>query len=159
MQYAKTTEVSAEKSRAEIERTLQRYGATGFIYGWDENRAVVGFKMNNRQIKFVLEMPDRNDPKFARTPARRQMRTPEQHLQAWEQATRQRWRALALAVKAKLEAVEAGIATFEQEFMAHIVLPSGETVGQWMSPQIQAAYESGTMPKLLPAIGEASFEN
>lgn len=39
----------------------------------------------------------------------------------WEQACRQAWRALALVIKAKLEAVDAGIVTFEEEFMAQIV--------------------------------------
>ena len=33
--YAATTDVPAEKSRAEIEATLRRYGATGFAYGWE----------------------------------------------------------------------------------------------------------------------------
>lgn len=160
MQYAKNTDVSAERSRAEIEKTLQRYGATSFMYGWDEqNRAVVGFKMQGRQIRFVLQMPDRQDKQFWETPGRKLERSAEQAYAAWEQATRQRWRALALAVKAKLEAVEAGIATFEQEFLAHIVLPNNETVGQWLAPQIEAAYVSGSMPPLLPAIGESSAVN
>jgi hypothetical protein len=44
---------------------------------------------------------------------------------AWKQAYHQRWRALALAIKA----VESGIATFEEEFLAHIALPNGSTVG------------------------------
>lgn len=43
MNYAQNTEVSVEKSRAEIERTLQRYGATKFMYGSDTNRAVIAF--------------------------------------------------------------------------------------------------------------------
>jgi hypothetical protein len=73
-----------------------------------------------------------------------------------EVARRQRWRALALAIKAKLEAVESGIATFEEEFMAYIVLPDGQTVGEFLSPQIEAAYSSGRMPPLLPGIGETS---
>ncbi|EGQ63115.1 hypothetical protein GGI1_17183 [Acidithiobacillus sp. GGI-221] len=34
--------------------------------------------------------------------------------------------------------------------MAHIVLPSGETVGHWMRPQIESSYQSGVMPPLLP---------
>lgn len=154
MKYAANTEVSAERSRGEIERTLQRYGATGFMYGWDENKAVVGFKMRTRQIKFVLEMPDKAESRFLYTPGRNLKRTSAQAYEAWEQATRQKWRALALAVKAKLEAVDAGIATFEQEFLAHIVLPNGQTVGQYVTPQIEAAYQHGTMPKLLPGIGE-----
>jgi hypothetical protein len=66
-----------------------------------------------------------------------------------EQACRQRWRALALAIKAKLEAVEAGITSFEDEFMAHIVLPDGSTFGRWARPQIAKVYEENTMPSLL----------
>lgn len=151
--YAENTSVTSEKSRAEIEKTLERYGADQFMYGWDQEAAVVGFRMQNRMVRFVLPMPSRADPQFTRTPARGYARTPEQVHAAWEQACRQRWRALALVVKAKLEAVESGITTFEDEFMAHIMLPSGETVGQWMKPQIELAYNSGTMPSLLPERG------
>lgn len=156
MKYAANTDVSAEKSRGEIELTLQRYGATGFMYGWDENKAIVGFKMKNRQIKFVLAMPDKSEKRFWYTPGRNLKRTSSQAFDAWEQATRQKWRALSLAVKAKLEAVDAGIATFEQEFLAHVVLPDGRTVGEYVTPQIEEAYLHGTMPKLLPGIGETS---
>ncbi len=70
----------------------------------------------------------------------------------WEQACRQRWRALALVVRGKLEAVEAGITTVEDEFLAHLVLPSGETFGEWAGPQLEAAYERGQMPALLPGV-------
>jgi len=53
--------------------------------------------------------------------------------------------------KAKLEAVEAGISVFDEEFLAHIVLPDGRTVGQFMTPQIEEVYAHGRMPTLLPA--------
>ncbi|MCF7821873.1 MAG: hypothetical protein K9M17_05480 [Mariprofundaceae bacterium] len=65
---------------------------------------------------------------------------------------RQAWRALNLVVKAKLEAVESGITTFEDEFLAHIMLPDGSTVGHLMRPQLEAAYDSGSMPKGLPGL-------
>src|SRR5688500_2693571 len=58
--YAATTEVSSSRSRDEIERTLTRYGADQFLYGWQETSAVVGFRMHGRQIKFMLPLPDRN---------------------------------------------------------------------------------------------------
>ena len=44
---------------------------------------------------------------------------------AWEQVCRQRWRALLLIIRAKLEAVASGITTLENEFLANIVLPDG----------------------------------
>ena len=149
--YAEKTKVHSSKSRAEIERILIRYGADQFMYGWDDNtenlKAIVAFRMNNRYIKFFLPMPSKSE--FNITPGKHK-RSPKLALKAWEQATRQRWRALALVIKAKLEAVESGITEFESEFMAHIVLPDGQTVGQYMIPQIATAYDKGKMPGLLP---------
>lgn len=149
--YAANTEVSADRSRSEIERILQRYGADQFMYGWEETRAVVQFRAHGRHIRFLLTMPDPSDREFTHTPERGLARTPAQAYAAWEQATRQRWRALKLVIQAKLEAVEAGITEFEAEFLAHIVLPDGTTVGQWALPQVATAYESGEMPKMLPS--------
>jgi len=59
-----------------------------------------------------------------------------------------------LVIKAKLEAVEARITVFEDEFLAHIVLANGETAGEYMIPQIEAAYQSGRTPPLLPYDGD-----
>lgn len=148
--YAANTDVSSVKSRDEIERTLTRYGADQFLYGWQDDAAIVGFRMQSRHVKFVLPLPDKRDRKFlyhSRGP-----RAPEAALKEWEQAVRQRWRALALVIKAKLEAVESGISIFEDEFLANIVLPSGETAGSWMRPQIAEAYRIGAMPSLLPML-------
>ncbi len=86
---------------------------------------------------------------FPSMPGGRRQRSPEAARQAWEQACRQRWRALVLVVKAKLEAVETGITTFEQEFMAHIVLPDGKTVGERVRGAIAQAYATGKTPRLL----------
>lgn len=147
--FAADTSVSSEASRAEIERTLQRYGASGFMYGWEGTKHIVMFSMEGRRIRFVLDMPDPQDREFTHTPARGTERSPAQAHAAWEQATRQRWRALNLVIKAKLEAVESGITEFEDEFLSHIVLPDGTTAGQWMRPQIAKAYEVNQMPPML----------
>lgn len=151
--YAETTSVGSDRSRAEIEATLARYGATSFMYGWDEHRAIVGFISNGRQVRFLLPMPDRAAKEFTHTPAKNLRRTPAQAEQAFEQAVRQRWRALSLVIKAKLEAVAAGIVTFDEEFAMHFLLPNGQTVGEWVTPQIERVYADGGMPALLPAGG------
>jgi len=148
MRYAEHTSVSVEKSKAEIERILSRYGAEQFISGWDQERAYIGFRMQERMVKFMLDLPDKAD--FAYTPEMKYKRAPEAIMKAWEQACRQRWRALALVIKAKLEAVESGITTFDDEFLAHIMLPDGTTAGEYFKPQIEEAYKTGKMPKLLP---------
>lgn len=150
MAYAENTSVPVDRSKSEIERILQKYGAEQFISGWDQNRAMIGFRMNGRQIRFIVELPDKNSKEFTLTPGRRNKRDESRAYAAWEQACRQRWRALALVIKAKLEAVETGITEFEDEFLAHIVLPDGQTVGGYMRPQVAAAYQNGRMPELLP---------
>lgn len=160
--FAADTTVPAERSRAEIEQILTRYGATKYMYGWQEDSAVIQFVMAERQIRFILPLPSKADPAFTLTPARRNRRAPEDAEKAWEQATRQRWRALALVIKAKLEAVDSGITTTEQEFLAHTVLPDGRTVGEHSLPMIQRAYETHQMveilPMLLPAVGRPGAE-
>jgi hypothetical protein len=150
--FAAKTSVSSEKSRAEIEQVLARYGASHFMYGTSPDRAVVAFQASGRRIKFELPMPDPKAREFSHVKRARQHfetpRTDAARVAAWEQACRQRWRALLLVIKAKLEAVEAGITTFEEEFLAHIVLPNGQTVGDAFIPQIGVAYETGRMPAL-----------
>jgi hypothetical protein len=143
--YAAKTTVSSEKSRAEIERTLSRYGAEGFAYGWSGSQAQIAFVMNGVRIQLKLDLPDRNDRRF--THHSRGLRTSDASEREYEQAIRQSWRALALVVKAKLEAVAAGIATFEDEFLAYIAIPGGGTVGDMMKPQIAEAYSSGAIPR------------
>lgn len=148
-QYADRTEVTSDRSRAEIERTLRRYGAASFAYGWDQHSANIMFEIADRRILFRLPMPNPTEPRFTRTPTGKD-RSPSAAEAAFEQAVRQRWRALALVIKAKLEAVAAGITTVEQEFLAHIVMPDGRTVGEHARPAIASAYETGEMPPMLP---------
>ena len=91
--YAANTEVGSERSRAEIERTLTRYGATSFMYGWDQAGALVGFKAKDRLIRFKLPLPSREA--FRYSPARHVVRTRQAQDAAYELAVRQRWRARA----------------------------------------------------------------
>lgn len=147
--YAEGTKVGSDKSRAEIERTLKRYNASAFAYGWQDGAATIGFTIANRSVRIELPMPSLTDPDIAKSPAGR-VRSQEARETAYEQAVRQRWRALALIVKAKLEAVEAGISTVEREFLADVMLADGTTVGAWAAPQIALVYERGGTPALLP---------
>lgn len=155
--YAENTSVSVESSRAEIERTLTRYGASEFAYGWDQTRAVVQFTAHNVRVRFILTMPDRNDRRFTLTPTGK-TRTAEAARKEWEQGCRQSWRALALVIKAKLEAVDSNIVTFVEEFAAHIVLPGGQSVGDLMIPAIAKAYEEGSVAPMLDAFGAGRRE-
>lgn len=150
MAYAVKTNVSIAKSKAEIEQLVERYGASGFAAGWNAaGRASIEFLCHGKRIRFVLVMPSKDDREFTHFEGRETMRNENVAAKLWEQACRSRWRALALCIKAKLEAVEAGIATFETEFMAHILLPNNKTAAEHYSPQIERAYKDGKVPMLL----------
>jgi hypothetical protein len=150
MAYATKTDVSVEKSRAEIETTLAKYGATKFAYMTDVDHAVICFAMSGKMVRFHLPLPDRADKVFWFTPARKNKRTDAEAYREWEQACRSKWRALMLCVKAKLEAVECGITSFEQEFLAHIVMHNGQTIGDYAIPRLQ---EMSGSPALLLDLG------
>ncbi|MCP4304249.1 MAG: hypothetical protein GY788_05065, partial [bacterium] len=130
--YAERTKVPVDRSRAEIEQTLKRYGATSFAYFSEATRAIVVFEANGRRIRFDLPLPDGDNNKTG-------------------QVVRQRWRALLLCIKAKLESVESNIETFEEAFLAHVVMPDGVTVGQHTAERIANAYAGEAMTPLLPA--------
>lgn len=152
MAYAEKTTVSVARTKADIEELVQTHGADQFVSGYKDSLAVIGFSMAGRQIRFLLPLPDKAAREYWYTPGRGQRRTDEAAHMAWEQACRARWRALYLIVKAKLEAVDAGISTVEREFLYDIVLPDGRTAGEWMAPQIETAYQTGQMPAMLPML-------
>ena len=145
-QYAKNTAVSVGKSKIEIEKTLYRYGASKFAYGSSVRKAMIGFKIKDRTIRITLNIPGREDFRLTGTGRERADNVIGKE---WEQGCRQRWRALALVIKAKLEAIDSGIATLEDEFLAYTVLPSGSTIGQKLSGQLNKFIETGKSPLLL----------
>ena len=70
MPYAEKTSVSVAQTKANIEELVQKHGADQFISGYKENIAVIGFSLSDRQIRFLLPWPDKNDTVFQTTHAR-----------------------------------------------------------------------------------------
>ncbi len=128
--YGQDTKVTVGASRDEIERLLRRTGASQIYAGTDtdKKRIVLGFKHEGRHVKIQVST-DR--------PTRRCDE---------EQIEREAWRCLLLLLKAKLEMIAMGATSFEQEFLANILLPDGSTVGDEVLPRVAEAYETGTMP-------------
>jgi hypothetical protein len=157
--YASGTGVSVDRSRAELDRLLSRYGASKRLTSVDDENgeAYVGFFIHERTVKLRIPLPKLND--FAtkydgRSQGQRKV-SQEAQAKLYEQACRERWRVFVLLVKAKLETVELGLSTVEREFMADICLPNGRTVGQLMESVIQDAYATGKVPKLPAYTGES----
>ena len=109
--YAATTEVPAAKSRAAIEQMLIGHGATKYATGWDQGHDTIQFELFKRTIRFVLPRPDPKDKKYSRDKYGLSLK-PHVVQQRMDQDDRQRWRALYLVIRAKIEAVEAGISIF-----------------------------------------------
>lgn len=150
--YAQNTEAPADKTRNDIHKMLTKSGATRFGYTCEPGYDVVAFEMEGRRIKLTLPTPDRKDERVLYTESQRWMRSPKEQEKAYQQLLRSRWRALYLVIKAKIEAVAIGISTFEDEFLAATVLPSQQTVSEYLQPQIERVYVTGKMPEGLVAL-------
>lgn len=121
MPYAAKTKVPAERTRSEIEALLLKHGATQFASAWDHGsqHARIEFIISNRRIRFEIKIPD------------------HQHAQQ----IRSRWRSLMLAIRAKLESTKTGIETFDEAFLAHVVMKDGRTFGEITLKQLEYARE------------------
>lgn len=124
MSYAKTTSVSPEKSLGDIKKCLSKAGSSSFAHIEKGNQAMIMFEFKSMAVKIKLKLPLKleNSVKAEK---------------AHDQKVRTAYRALLLCVKAKVEAVEAGIETFEQAFLPHIVLKNGDLVGDRIIPKLE----------------------
>ncbi len=138
--YAERTAVPVERSKAEIERILGRYGAHEFGYAIKGKMAAIMFSANGKHLRFILPLPLEGE--YNRTPTGK-VRGRGVMQEALATETRRRWRSLALNIKAKLDSVDTGIEVFEQAFLAQIVLPDGHTVGEHVIPKVEEAYLTG----------------
>lgn len=152
--YAEGTFVGADRTRVEIEEQLRRFGADAFSSGYDGKTAFIMFRARGRFIRLTLPLPDPNEQRFKLTDTGRARSTGSTQ-DAYEAEYRRLWRSLALLVKAKLAAITDGIVEFEEEFLAHVVLPNGQRIGDYSKPAIAHAYETGETPRLLPGPGGA----
>jgi len=143
--FAAYTKVPVATSQGEVEKLVTRYGATHFGVMREPSGHMVGFRINNLSVRFVIPRPDvkatdRHGYKLSASALHTNV----------ERETRRLWRALVLSIKAKLEMIESGLACFEEEFLAHVVTGSGRTIGEEVIPQLEDI-QSGKMLPLLPA--------
>lgn len=131
MSYAARTDVPTGRSRDAITALLRKHGAGSIAVLDDPKRISLAFVLADRNIRFTVPLR----AKSSKT--------------ATEQDERSRWRALLLVVRGRLESVETGISTFEEAFLANVVLPDGSTVAEQTAPSIAEAYALGAAVPLL----------
>jgi hypothetical protein len=145
--YVRGASISCAASRAEIQDMLTQYGATGFRTGSENGRTIIAFTADRRRFRFLYEPPGPGGSE--RTAGSPQQQRALPGAKSHEDASRRYWHKLSMLVRAKLEAVAAGIATFEEEFLAYMVLPGGQTVLQNVKPEIARTYATGVRVGLL----------
>lgn len=143
--YAEGTSVPVERSQAEINKVLGKFGADQLAYATSSAppAVLIGFRAKGRLIRFHLPMPEQKE--FHGTPL--------QIEKLFASENRRRWRALLLVLKAKLEAVDSGITTFEQEFYAHTLLPGGMTVFEMTNKEVTRSLTQGKPPSFGGLLG------
>lgn len=149
MAYAAETQVSVERTQAEIQQLIISKKATRYATGYDAGRAIIMFEVQSRAIRIELKLPDPQDKKFKRSPSGRQAYNLHQQRRAWEQACRSKWRSLLLILKAKFEALDSGISILDEEFLAWIVTSNNLTIGQQVIPEMKKSLEHKKAPKFL----------
>ncbi len=118
--YGAGTRVEVHRSRYELERVLNKYGAHDVLFVEADANASIQFAMQGRYVQLAMPLPDPENARFTHTPSGRR-RTIAAQERAYEQALRQHWRSLVVAVRGKLQSVESGISTFEHEFEKFLV--------------------------------------
>jgi len=143
MSYAAGTSVPVERSKAEIEKLLRSRGASryGVVSKEDEGRAFVGFTLDGASFRFEVPLPTLRE-----ATAKPRRRLPPGKLR--EQMMRERWRAVVLLIKAKLEMVALGMSSVEQQFFSDMILPSGRTTRETMADLIRRGLADDAPPQL-----------
>ena len=153
--FAAETSVSVEKSQAEVRAILNAHGCTKYAAIDDEGRAFVTAVLvkagSTVGVRFCVTLPDRKDKAITHYTKRgwSYARSVTAADAAYTQECRRRWRCLVLLLKAKFAAVDGGLVQFQDEFLAHLVLPGGGTVGDWAAKEIGPAIAEGRMPTQL----------
>ena len=147
MAYAENTSVAFEKSVVEIITMLKRAGATAFHQIEAESGFMIQFRLSYRVVRFAIEFPSIDQ--MPTRDGRNSLLSDKQRQAAREQRIRQKGRALMLVVKAKLESVESKVETFEQAFLANVVMSDNQTFYDRARENIALEYERGTPQPLM----------
>lgn len=152
--FAAGTKVPEIVTHQQIRSLLRRYGCSETGSYDTPDAEVLLFARDRVTYRFTLPIPDEETAKqsiYDRTGPKERRHYPGPEAQQRERA--RRLRALLAVVKAKLIAVDEGISTLEQEFLAEIVTDNGQTYGERVVPEIRQAAMDGRIPTALALTG------
>lgn len=126
--FAEDTKVPVGQTANEIKVRLRAAGADQIAVFEATEASAIMFKISGRMYRITVPIPAEDNH---------------------AQEERRAWRLLGLLIKSKLEAVREGATTVEREFLADAMLYNGQTVSEYVEPELRLAYEEGRMPKTL----------
>lgn len=136
-----TTKVAVEKSQSEIRKLLRGYGAEGYRFGEDTQAgmtwASVEFVNQGYMVRMRVPLkPPEMEPLRKRAKNARTKTLEDIYEEAMDQEARRIWRVLFWNLKSRMEAVEEGVETFLEAFLAHVVnAATGRTVYEELSSE------------------------
>jgi hypothetical protein len=138
-----TTTVPVERSQAELRKLLAQYGASRFAFGEErdettgERHAAVTFVRGTYAVRMRVPLKQVDERVVSSRYSRARTKTRDQiRDEQYEQEERRIWRVLAWNLKARMVAVEEGVESFEEAFLAHLVDPaSGRTVYEQLAEE------------------------
>jgi hypothetical protein len=140
-----STSVSVEKSQGQIRKLLSGAGASRLAFGEERDEsqrwAAVTFLIGTHAVRLrvplkpVSEKVVRDKLMRARTKSEDEIRDA-----LYEQEEKRIWRVLAWNLKARMVAVQEGVETFEEAFLAHLVdRQTGQTIYEQLARTGQVA--------------------
>lgn len=146
MAYGEKTEVSLDRSIGEIVALLRKAGADRIAQIEEPHRFTVQCFLRERMVRFQVRFP--SDDEVGQMRGNRPASLAE-IAASRAQRIKQRGRALMLVVKAKLESVESEVETFEEAFLANVVMSDGATLYERVREPIALEYQTGTPTVLM----------
>ena len=139
------TPVAVDKSQGDIRKILRRQDADQFQFGEatmpDGTRwAGLEFVIDATLVRMRVQMKPADEKWVEGKVKRARSKGREDFLEEhYEQEERRIWRVLYWSIKARMEAVEEGVETFHQAFLAHMVDPgSNRTIWENIRGQVDA---------------------
>jgi hypothetical protein len=158
MAYESTT-VPVEKSQAEIRKLLTTHNAGRFAFGEETDSAgvrwaAVSFSHGGYSVR--MRVPHKPVDELALRSKARRARTQtyaDFEAVAIEQEAKRIWRVISWNLKARLVAVEEGVETFEEAFLAHLLDErTGMTIYEQLAQDGRVELAQPLLPALPPGV-------
>ncbi|HET9613733.1 MAG TPA: hypothetical protein VFP22_02880 [Candidatus Limnocylindrales bacterium] len=135
--YAEGTKVAVESSQGELAGILTKHGVKK--QGWmrEEDKDTLFFELGGCQYRLDIKKPTMAD-------VRKLYPNAYDYAAKLDAEWRRRWRANVLLLKAKLEFIEGGDTTLDQELLPYRVLKDGRTLLEAIAAESLPMLEAGS---------------